>query len=242
MTPPDKIAARDALIAAASQLFTHKGYEAVSTRELAEAAGVNLAAIQYHFGSKAKLFIETVHALMTQVGCNNADLLTHPIPKDPNAAAALLCEFVRDYLSYILLSKEPRACRMVFREIFGAASQDPEMFPQFIESVVEKFIRPVDDRLIEIVASAAPKLTPQEVERTVQSIIGQCVFYATHQPFVERLRGQTPATPEQVQLIGAHIATFTLKALGFADISNLVLETFASVNVPDGTNDKKTDN
>ena len=235
MTPPEKIDARTALIAAASKLFTRKGYEAVSTRELAEAAGVNLAAIQYHFGSKAKLFIETVHCMMEQVGCNRADLLAHPLPKNRDAAAALLCQFVRDYLSYILLSSEPRACRMVFREIHGAASQDPELFPQFIDSVVEKFIRPTDDRLLEIVACAAPKLSRAEVELTVQSIIGQCVFYGTHQPFVERLRNANPATEEQVRSIGSHIAAFTLRALGFGDQAKLIVETFASLSTTDGT-------
>ena len=227
MTPSDKIAARDALIAAASQLFTHKGYEAVSTRELAEAAGVNLAAIQYHFGSKAKLFIEAVHTMMEQVGCNNADLLSQPVPKEPDAAAELLCQFVRDYLTYILLSNEPRACRMIFREVHGTASQDPELFPHFIESVVEKFIRPTDDRLIEIVSRTAPGLSKSEVELTVQSIIGQCVFYGTHQPFVERLRGTNPASTDQVRIIGTHIANFTLRALGLGDRSKLISKAFA---------------
>ena len=124
---------------------------------------------------------------------------------------------------------------MVFREIFGAASQDPEMFPQFIDSVVDKFIRPVDDRLLEIVGCAAPKLSRTEVELTVQSIIGQCVFYATHQPFVERLRSQNPATQDQVRSIGAHIATFTLRALGFEDKSKLVSRTFAALDIPNGS-------
>lgn len=45
--------AREALIEAAKTLFIEKGYDGVSTREVAEAAGVNLGAIQYYFGSQS---------------------------------------------------------------------------------------------------------------------------------------------------------------------------------------------
>lgn len=43
------------VIAAATHLFASKGMENVSLRELTTAAGVNLAAVNYHFGSKEAL-------------------------------------------------------------------------------------------------------------------------------------------------------------------------------------------
>ncbi len=42
--------------AAARQLFTRKGYSATRTRDIAEAAGINLALLNYYFRSKEKLF------------------------------------------------------------------------------------------------------------------------------------------------------------------------------------------
>ena len=47
---------REQLMKTASQLFGEKGFEAVSTRELAKAADVNIAMIAYYFGSKEGLF------------------------------------------------------------------------------------------------------------------------------------------------------------------------------------------
>ena len=44
------------LLEAATLLFAQKGFSAVSTRELAEAAGVNIAAISYHFRGKEGLY------------------------------------------------------------------------------------------------------------------------------------------------------------------------------------------
>jgi AcrR family transcriptional regulator len=45
----------------AEELFAQKGYEGSTVRDIAQAAGVNLAMISYYFGSKEKL-IETLFA------------------------------------------------------------------------------------------------------------------------------------------------------------------------------------
>jgi TetR/AcrR family transcriptional regulator len=53
------------LIEAALPLFAIKGYAAVSIRELAEAAGVNVALINYHFGGKESLYEAVVKSQLT---------------------------------------------------------------------------------------------------------------------------------------------------------------------------------
>ena len=55
------MSSRDRLLKVALELFSHKGFEAVSVRDIAEAAGVNLAAISYHFGGKAGLYRAALH-------------------------------------------------------------------------------------------------------------------------------------------------------------------------------------
>jgi len=52
----DGIEARNRLLRAALALFAAKGFAKASTREIAAAAGVNLAAISYYFGDKAGLY------------------------------------------------------------------------------------------------------------------------------------------------------------------------------------------
>nr|WP_244301501.1 TetR/AcrR family transcriptional regulator [Stappia sp. P2PMeth1] len=49
---------REALLEAAVKLFSRNGYNAVSMREIAKAAGVNVGSLTYHFGSKANLLRE----------------------------------------------------------------------------------------------------------------------------------------------------------------------------------------
>lgn len=52
----DGVEARNRLLRAALPLFAGKGFAKTSTREIAAAAGVNLAAISYYFGDKAGLY------------------------------------------------------------------------------------------------------------------------------------------------------------------------------------------
>ena len=50
------MSARDAILDAADALFGDLGFDAASTRQIGEAAGINKALIHYHFASKQSLF------------------------------------------------------------------------------------------------------------------------------------------------------------------------------------------
>src|SRR4051812_40962476 len=47
---------RERLLQAAMRLFAAQGFSKTSTREIAQAAGANIAAISYYFGDKAGLY------------------------------------------------------------------------------------------------------------------------------------------------------------------------------------------
>ena len=51
---------RERILDSAATLFASRGYDGVSTRELARSARVNLSAIGYHFGGKDKLYREVL--------------------------------------------------------------------------------------------------------------------------------------------------------------------------------------
>ena len=61
------------ILDAAEGLFVEHGYSATSLRAIASAAGVNLAATHYHFGSKQGLFASVFHRCVQPI--NKARLL-----------------------------------------------------------------------------------------------------------------------------------------------------------------------
>lgn len=60
-------ATRDTILDAAEQLFSERGFEATSTRDIVKAAGVNLGAINYHFGTKERLGVEVYVRCLARV-------------------------------------------------------------------------------------------------------------------------------------------------------------------------------
>lgn len=65
-------AARDQLVRAATRIFAAKGFAGATTREICQAAGVNLAAIHYYFGDKTGLYraalLGPIRAVTSQFG------------------------------------------------------------------------------------------------------------------------------------------------------------------------------
>src|SRR5947199_10110937 len=49
---------RTAILAAAERLYAERGFSDVTLRDIVAAANVNLAAVNYHFGSKDELIAE----------------------------------------------------------------------------------------------------------------------------------------------------------------------------------------
>ncbi|MGE4246010.1 MAG: CerR family C-terminal domain-containing protein [Parvibaculaceae bacterium] len=61
---------RQRLIEAGLDIFGRVGFEAASTRRIAETAGANLAAIKYHFGGKQGLYLAVARHIAEHVSRN----------------------------------------------------------------------------------------------------------------------------------------------------------------------------
>lgn len=76
----DGIQARERILSAALALFVERGYASTPVRDIAHAAGVNIAAIAYYFGDKAGLYraalFEPVHGAAESVPPFDAPGLT----------------------------------------------------------------------------------------------------------------------------------------------------------------------
>lgn len=210
-------ATREALLSSAKELFTQRGYAAVSTRELADLAGVNLGAIQYHFGSKAKLFVETVRELMSERKVSIDACCSATLPQSAKDATAALMRFISTVLYDMCHPQGPDACRMMHREIHGSASEDPELFEPLVCSVTDEFIKPLDDYLVSLLTIINPSLSERERWMVVHSIIGQCSYYCTHKPFTERLRGEDFTVGKTIREVANHISELTLRGIGLSD-------------------------
>ena len=59
---------RRALLDVARRRFAESGFDAASVRSITQAAGANLGAITYHFGSKEALYVEVLREVVEPLG------------------------------------------------------------------------------------------------------------------------------------------------------------------------------
>ena len=109
---------RAALLAAARETIVDVGYDAASTKQIADRAGVNPAMISYYFGGKAALgeaaFRETIKPLVTQID----SLADH----DGDDAFT----FLRAYVA--TLAANPWIPKIVVREVLPERGRFRDMF------------------------------------------------------------------------------------------------------------------
>lgn len=81
---------REDLLAAAKRCLYEKGYARTTARDIATAAGVSLAAIGYHYGSKEALLNAALRQAIEEWGADLARILA--VDVDPGAGSAEVFE------------------------------------------------------------------------------------------------------------------------------------------------------
>lgn len=72
-----KVDTKDTILDAAEHLFAEQGFGATSLRQLTARAGVNLAAVNYHFGSKEELAKEVLRRRIEPINRERRQRLDH---------------------------------------------------------------------------------------------------------------------------------------------------------------------
>ena len=204
---PEPEHARERLIDAAIKLFAEKGYEGTSVRDLATAAGVNVAAVSYHFGSKDTLYQETLRACLAPCAEMRARMQSHleavQQKKGRKAAEEALRGCIREFLE-VLMSPLSKHSHLVIRE-------QMEGKPRF-EPVIREFFQPVGIILREVIAMLAPEMSETSAFMVITGIIGQCMHTYKARATYRVLGGIDSHSAEYIEMVSKHIAHFT--ALG----------------------------
>jgi AcrR family transcriptional regulator len=88
---------RQVLLDQATNVFAEKGYEGASVREITRRADTKQASINYHFGTKASLYLEVLKLALSTLG--DASLLdADTIEQSPREEA--VCLFIRQQVTH----------------------------------------------------------------------------------------------------------------------------------------------
>ena len=197
--PPD---AKQRLLAAAEAVFAEKGFAAASVREITRAADVNIAAINYHFGDKERLYVETVKY------AHSCSMDGRPLPAFPPHMnpADKLTAFIREMVTRMHAPARPTSMKLMMREM-----ADPGVAAGV---VVDEFIQPMAFMLRAILRELLPEADDHHLLMTGFSVIGQCLYYRQNRPISELIFGKPALDALTADAVAAHVIRFTLLALG----------------------------
>src|SRR2546421_7023029 len=172
----DRTAVREALLEAARALFSHEGFDEVGIRDIAKAAGVNLAMIRYYFGDKHGLYAAMLEASAERLLDGLREVAAQP-PGESSAAES----FLQFYIG--TLTREPWIPRLIVREVLSERAPLRQMF-------IERFASQA--------ALLGPGLMRREIERgslredldpvlTILSLVGMSAFPFLAFPVIARV-------------------------------------------------------
>jgi TetR/AcrR family transcriptional regulator, regulator of cefoperazone and chloramphenicol sensitivity len=195
---------RQRLLDAAGEVFAKRGFRNSTIREICRRARANLAAVNYHFGDKQRLYaavMEYAHARARE---------KYPLVSDESAALPP-AQRLHTFIHHVMFS--------LFAE--GVPSWPGQLMAQemieptaALDALVENTIRPMSERLAAIVGELlGAGMTAEQVRLCQMSIIGQCLHPRNARPVIQRIFPQQQYGPEDIAALADHITRFSLAAL-----------------------------
>jgi len=188
---------RERLLRAGLRLFAQQGFAKTSTREIAEAANTNVAAISYYFGDKAGLY---------------RAVFLEPLDAEPQDLSGLfngtctLLEGLRCmFAGFIEPLKHDETARLCIKLHCREMLEPTGLW----EEEIDNGIKPMHAALVALLCREFGLKRPDdEVQRLAIGIAGLGVHLFVSRDVIEALAPQLSATPEAVDLWGERLLMY----------------------------------
>jgi TetR/AcrR family transcriptional regulator, regulator of cefoperazone and chloramphenicol sensitivity len=208
---PESTKSRQRILLAACELFADKGLRNTTIRDICQKAGANVAGVNYHFGSKDKLY-ETVCKHLFGLSEDKS----YPIFKidkdlDPEQKLRL---FIQNLLSAVLCKgKSVWMEKIMGREMIESTG--------LLDIIVKEIIRPRYKQLLSIVKELIDsKATNERALKCCLSIVGQCLYYRFARPIILQINPQQKFDADGIKELAEHITLFSLGAIKHFSLTN----------------------
>jgi AcrR family transcriptional regulator len=186
------------LIEAAGEEFAARGFEGATIRSISRAAGTNIAAVNYHFGDKERLYEA---AVMEAHECSKAKVDAETLDLPPEGR---LRAFVHQMLTNVLERGRQGTWHdaLMLRELIQPSPA--------CDTVVRESIRPRFEFLVATLRELFPTADDRKVRALAFSTVGQCLHYKVARPISIRLVGEEAYEALDVDYLTDHITSVIL--------------------------------
>jgi len=168
---------REKILDAAEELFSQNGFSATSVRAITNRAEVNLAALNYHFGSKDGV-IDSVFARRIEPLNNERLRLLDEIEEKSTGSNPSLEDILSALLGpAIRLAVNKNSGGEKFMRLMGRAHSEPK---EFLKKVISKQFLELIIRFERAFRQALPTVPPEEIFWRIHFVIGSMAHTMAH--------------------------------------------------------------
>ncbi len=162
---PPRSDRQQAILRAAEQLFAHRGFNAVTIRQIAEAADVPLALVGYYFHHKEGLFraVFARHGHLHQEAMRALEEARHRA-SEPDGLLRVVDAFVQPLMRWRGDSASRHYARLLAREL---AQSTPEAEP-----ALQQHVDPLLQRFLDALQAALPKASRADLADALRFALG----------------------------------------------------------------------
>ncbi len=188
---------QDRIVDVAESLFMEHGFEATGLRQITTKAGVNLAAVHYHFGSKEELFQAVLKRRldpMNQERVALLDELEHEAETTPLSCEALIGAM---FIPALRLARDKARGGQNFLRLLGRAYADPA---PFIRQFLSQEYAPMIMRFKAAFARTLPHLPARELSWRLHFLMGAMSYTLAGTDVLKLISELNPVDGEDTNL------------------------------------------
>ena len=205
--PPDT---KSKILDAAEELFMEHGFEATSLRLITTAAAVNLAAANYHFGSKEELFQAVLTRRLDPMNLDRMQLLS--AYEAASSGRPLTCEKILAamFIPALTLARNHERGGKNFLRLLGRAYADPA---PFIREFLSTQYREMIARFRAAFSRALPNIPREELSWRLHFVMGALSFTLAGADMLKIVSQMNPQEATNDELLLKRLAPFLAAGL-----------------------------
>jgi AcrR family transcriptional regulator len=193
----------DRILIAAQKLFSEKGFDATSVRDITTEADCNVASVNYHFGGKDKLYLETFRSMLSLLRDRRLAMMGDLMARQPGPS---LEEFVETFSRIMIEPLVDDDRGRMFLNIVTREMIAPRLPPGVL---LEEFFEPMMERATTALEKVGPPLDSASARMCVMSMVGQLLHSLKAHHLLADL-GRTDVLPlSQAEQLG-HFVRFSV--------------------------------
>jgi AcrR family transcriptional regulator len=185
MATPQPFSTKDRILGAAEELFAQFGFAGTSLRQVTSRADVNIAAVNYHFGSKENLVNEVFRRRMDDMSQQRLASLKLAMKEHPGELEPILAAFVEPALAIAQDRHGSAFARMVAR----AYAEKNDALRKFLSEHYGHVLR----EFAKAISACLPGLAKDSLYWRLDILVGSLTYAMADFGLIRRPSGVTEA-------------------------------------------------